>query len=380
MAEVLQQKGCEVALLISPKQVDQEAVKSALDLQVITLPAMALQNGDVAGFLRGAWKSYRVCRREFQQRAPRAVLAMGGFTSAPPIIAGKQTGAATFVHEANAVSGRANRWLGPLVDEVFLAFPGAGLRISAWNTTVTGMPVRSHFQAADAGACRMALGLAPDRPVLLITGGSQGASGINELVRRTVPTLLGRRPELQFLHLTGSGDFEKIHAEYAAAKCKAQVFPFLTEMELALGAATLVVSRAGASSLAELAAMRVPSILIPYPAAADNHQFHNARAFVETGAARQLDQSQATPDLLSQMVVELLDDEDARLKMGTALERWNTADAAEQVATRMLAFMGVATASTSRGSEEKSAGAESCRPQSESHGGSPPLRLQALEQ
>src|SRR5688572_9166373 len=182
VAEVLQQKGCDVALLISPKQVDQEAAKSASDMKVITLPAVALQHGDVAGFLRGAWKSYRVCRSEFRKRAPKAVLAMGGFTSAPPILAGKRTGAATFVHEANAIPGRANRWLGHLVDEVFLAFPAAGCRISAQNTTVTGMPVRSNVRPSDAGACRMALGLTPDRPVLLITGGSQGASGINELI------------------------------------------------------------------------------------------------------------------------------------------------------------------------------------------------------
>src|SRR5262249_27696830 len=153
----------------------------------ITLPAVALQKGDVAAFLRGAWQSYKLCRREFQKRAPNAVLAMGGFTSAPPILVGKRLGAATFVHEANAVPGRANRWLGPFVDEVFLAFSAAGRRLSAHSTAVTGMPVRSHFRASDTQACRMALGLEPERPVLLITGGSQGASGINNLVRAALP-------------------------------------------------------------------------------------------------------------------------------------------------------------------------------------------------
>ncbi len=379
VAEVLQQKGCDVVLLISPKQVDQDAVKSAAGMPVITLPAVALQNRDVAGFLRGAWKSYRVCRREFRKRAPKAVLAMGGFTSAPAILAGQRSGAATFLHEANAIPGRANRWLGPLVDEVFLAFPEAGRRLAAQNTTVTGMPVRSHFRAADAEACRMALGLASDRPVLLIMGGSQGATGINELVRHALPIIMQRIPDMQFLHLTGPADFQKTRLEYAAEGCRARVFPFLTEMELALGAATLVVSRAGASSLAELAAMRVPSILIPYPAAADNHQFHNARALVETGAAQQLEQSQATPELFSQMAIELLENEAARLKMSSALERWNATDAAEHVAARMLAFIGDASCSA-RSTLANPAGAAVFHAEADLPGPNPPLRLQVLEQ
>ncbi len=379
VAEVLEQKGCEIALLISAKRVDQDAVKSTSGRKVITLPAVALQNRNFGGFLHGAWKSYRVCRSEFQKRPPRAVLAMGGFTSAPPILAGKKMGAATFVHEANAIPGRANRWLVPWVDEYFLSIPAAGRRISAQNTTVTGMPVRPQFEPLDPGACRMALGFAPDQPMLLITGGSQGASGINELVRMALPEMTRRMPRLQFLHLTGAADFERIRAEYAAAKCRAQVFPFLTEMELALGAATLLIGRAGASSLAELAAMRVPSILVPYPAAADNHQFYNARAIVETGGARQLNQSDATPELLGQIAVKLLGDDHARLQMSRALEGWNTANAAEQVATRMLRFMGVTDSGTLRNGQEDSIAPRTLRAPSEGRGGSSPLLLQTLE-
>jgi UDP-N-acetylglucosamine--N-acetylmuramyl-(pentapeptide) pyrophosphoryl-undecaprenol N-acetylglucosamine transferase len=172
-------------------------------------------------------------------------------------------------------------------------------------------------------------------------------------------------PKLQFLHLTGSTDLEKMQAEYAQAQCRARVLPFLTEMELALGAATVAVSRAGASSLAELAAMRVPAILIPYPVAADNHQFHNARALVETGAARQLDQWQATPESFHQIVIDLLEDEAARLKMRSALERWNSAHAAELVAERMLAFMGDQNVSSLRSSMDQPAGALALRSDSE---------------
>jgi UDP-N-acetylglucosamine--N-acetylmuramyl-(pentapeptide) pyrophosphoryl-undecaprenol N-acetylglucosamine transferase len=118
-------------------------------------------------------------------------------------------------------------------------------------------------------------------------------------------------------------------------------------MELALGAATLAISRAGASSLAEQAAMRVPSILIPYPTAADNHQFHNAQAFVEAGSARQIDQSLATPGGIAQMVVDLLKNQNARNQMSEAVGRWFASDAAEKIGRRVLQRIAV-TANTAK--------------------------------
>ena len=190
----------------------------------------------------------------------------------------------------------------------------------------------------------MAIGLAPDKPVLLVAGGSQGASGINELMRQALPKLLQSAPQLQFLHLTGTKDFKNVSAIYAVHKCRAQVFSFLTEMELALGAATIAISRAGASSIAELAAMRVPSILVPYPAATDNHQFYNAQALVHIGAARLLEQKTATPDGLVQVVIELLRSELIRQEMSMALDRWHVPNAAEEIASRLLQRVGMQSA------------------------------------
>jgi len=185
----------------------------------------------------------------------------------------------------------------------------------------------------------MALGLAPERPVLLVMGGSQGASGINDLILQALPTLLNASPDLQFIHLTGPNDVAKLQSGYDALKAKAVVRPFLTEMELALGAATVAVSRAGASSLAEIAAMRLPSVLIPYPTAADNHQFHNASAFVETGAALLLEQKGATGETLASLVLRLLADKPAHAAMSKALEHWHHANAAELIAERMIALV-----------------------------------------
>src|SRR5215468_9294389 len=182
VAEKLLQRDCTVTLLISPKEVDQQAVKSAVGMEIVTLPAIGLQRGGELAFLRGFKKSYSASRRLFKTSQPDAVLAMGGFTSAPPILAGKRLGAQTFLHESNTIPGRANRWLSWVVNRAFVGFQSAAGRLNNRKITITGTPVRASFKPRDAAACRAALGFDPERPLLLVMGGSQGASGINELV------------------------------------------------------------------------------------------------------------------------------------------------------------------------------------------------------
>jgi UDP-N-acetylglucosamine--N-acetylmuramyl-(pentapeptide) pyrophosphoryl-undecaprenol N-acetylglucosamine transferase len=140
----------------------------------------------------------------------------------------------------------------------------------------------------------------------------------------------------QFLHLTGTNDFEKVKQAYVARGIKVVVKPFLAEMELALGAATVSVSRSGASSLAEIAAMRLPSLLVPYPTAADNHQFFNASAFEKTGATKLLEQKNSTPEKVAALLCELVEDSAAREKIQTALAQWHAPKAAEQIAENIL--------------------------------------------
>jgi UDP-N-acetylglucosamine--N-acetylmuramyl-(pentapeptide) pyrophosphoryl-undecaprenol N-acetylglucosamine transferase len=403
VAAELQKRGCQIALLISPKEIDQQAVKTALEcrpparrdsvgvpvsacsnatlkrelqpagpeagapMEIFTLPAVGLQNRNYFSFASSFVKSLFAARNIFRQRRPDAVLAMGGFTSAPPIWVGKNLGAKTFLHESNTIPGRANRILSRFVDEAFVGFPEAAARLKTRNVTTTGTPVRAEFrwgEAADEPAredarptriasCRTALGLEPNRPTILVVGGSQGASGLNEMILSALPRLAehgrlarelkgggehaGGPSALQFLHLTGASDFEKVKAAYVARGIKAVVKPFLAEMDLALGAATVAVSRAGASSLAEIAAMRLPSLLVPFPAAADNHQVFNASAFEKTGAAMLLEQKNSTPEKVAAILTKLVEDETARSKMQSALAQWHAPRAAEQIAEIMLA-------------------------------------------
>ncbi len=394
VAEQLTRRGCGVALLISPKDVDQQAVKSARGVEIFTLPAVALQNRNYFSFAGSFLKSLFAAQKIFRRRKPQAVLAMGGFTGAPPVWVGKNFGAKTFLHESNTIPGRANCLLARFVNEVFVGFPEAApwfRGVPQSRIRVTGTPVRAGFVAAGvspavepgilpggpgleieqsskqsslnpggrmppstagetpAATCRAALGLEHNRPTVLVVGGSQGASGINQMIVSALPSLAGRG--WQWLHLTGPNDFEMVKAAYAARGISAIVKPFLAEMDLALGAATAALSRAGASSLAELAAMRLPSLLVPFPAAANNHQFFNARAFEVTGAARLLEQKDATPEKVAALLRELVENETARQTMQAALAQWHAPKAAEQIAETILSAVSRSTDSRVREDE-----------------------------
>ncbi len=329
-------RGGSVTVLISPKEVDQQAVKSARGLEIVTLPAVALQGGRRLAFLRGFWQSWRAARKLFKSRRPDAVLAMGGFTSAPPVLAARSLGGKTFLHESNTIPGRANRWLARVVDQAFVGFSQTESRLAARQVTGTGTPVRPQFQPRDAALCRRVLGLDAARPVMLVMGGSQGASGINEMILTTLPVLARHALQWQWLHLSGPQDADKVRQAYKKLGLTAIVHPFLAEMDLALGAATACVSRAGASSLAELAAVRLPALLVPFPTATDNHQFYNARAFEETGAAQLLEQRAATPEKVSGRLRELVEDVATRDEMKAALARWHAPKAAERIAELIL--------------------------------------------
>jgi UDP-N-acetylglucosamine--N-acetylmuramyl-(pentapeptide) pyrophosphoryl-undecaprenol N-acetylglucosamine transferase len=341
VAQALEAAGVVPRLLVSRKKVDLQLVRDLPPERVTALPAVAggRRRGIACGW--GLLQSLRQCRRTFRRWRPAAVLSMGGFASAAPVLMGRWHGARVFLHEANAVAGRANRRLAWLAREAFVHFPSAAADLPTRHTRVVGMPVRDCFHPRPAAECREALGLDPLRPTLLIMGGSQGAVFLNQAARETLPLLLRREPRLQCIHLVGAtDDVEKTRAAYRARQCPARVEAFLAETHLAMSAADVAVSRAGASSLAELAATRLPAVLVPYPHAADNHQHHNARRFSESGAARVLPQAEATPERLAAEILALLTRPAARDAMRDALTRRHHPHAASVVARHILNAIG----------------------------------------
>jgi len=336
IGEELMARGAEVALLVSEKEVDQEAVKSSFGAKIITLSATALQ-GSAIGFLKGVRKSTRTLRKEFSSWRPDAVIAMGGFTSAPAVLAARKYRAQVFLHEANAIPGRANRLLSHFCHQAFVYFPVAAQRLSAHHTSITGMPVRRAFlEGMEKSAAKMALGFHPSKPLLVVMGGSQGAMGVNDLFASIAPQLFENFHDLQVLLITGIKDFERQSKTLSVFDGRLRVVPFLTEVDLALSAAELAVSRAGASSIAEFAALRVPAILIPYPHAADNHQLANARELMKTGAVCLLEQNHAQGEDLLRMVSEILNSKELASGLSKAISAWHYPDAASDIAAEIL--------------------------------------------
>ena len=339
VGDALVARGCEVTLLVSSKEVDQTAVKSAYGKEVESLPVIGLSR-NLPRFAASFWSSLGQCRKLFGENRPDAVLAMGGFTSAPPVIAGKLIGARIFLHEANAIPGRAVKLLAPLADEVFVQFPAAMPRVLSIDIRATGLPVRAAMEPIEKADARTALGLADDQPVLLVMGGSQGARSINQALIESLPRLAKALPDLQFIHLTGTGSVELVRQAYDALGLSAVVRPFLTEMEYALGAADLALSRSGASSLAEFSAMELPAILIPYPTAVDAHQRLNARSFVDIGAARCFHQKHLTPNLLVSQLSQLFGRPARLAALAGAMKQWKSAQATGEVVQRIFEACG----------------------------------------
>lgn len=327
---------CDVTLWISHKTIDRYSAKAASSFNVCELPAVAFSSRAPLRFLRGMAGALTEVHRKFGSRPPDAVLAMGGFTSIAPILLGRLHGAITFLHESNTIPGRANRLLGPWVDEVFVGFAEAWHRLPATNVTVTGTPVRAGFTVSHPAPSREALGLDSMRPTVLFIGGSQGARGLNRLVLAALPALARANPQFQFLHLTGVADEADARDTYQRLNLRAVVHAFLDETSDALAAASVVVSRAGASSLAELAASRRPAILVPYPSAVDDHQNSNAHAFQRAGAARILDEATATPEALAMHIQDLTQNAATSQGMQAVLADLHVPDAAADIAARVL--------------------------------------------
>ncbi len=284
--------------------------------------------------LKLAWSVFRVWfyLKVFR---PQLVFGVGGYVSLPAVWAAQRMGIHTVLHEQNKRLGLANRVCANKATQVLLSFPDTVGAFPAEKAAVVGNPVRAAFLTPPEQAqAREALGLSPDMPVVLVIGGSQGARRINEAMSEVVHAFA--HDEVQFIW--GAGKQEAIQMRLRAEKASAptQVHAFIEDMAAACAAADLIVSRAGASTTAELAVMGKPSILIPYPYAADNHQEHNARAFESAGAAVVLLDKDCTGERLGELLRQLLSEPSRLAAMGDAAKPLARPEAAEAIAERII--------------------------------------------
>ncbi len=278
-------------------------------------------------------------RRLLRRLAPEAVVGFGGYPSVPTMLAAAQLGLPTVIHEQNAVLGRANRLLARRVARVATGFAEtAGLRPAERARAVhTGNPVRPAIRAVAQIAYRPPQ---PDRPIeLLILGGSQGARVFADVVPAALAALPGNlRAVLRVSQQARPEDCERVRAQLAAAGIAAEVSSFFTDVPERLARAQLAICRAGASTVAELAAVGRPALLVPYPHATGDHQSANARAFADAGAGWVIPQSALTPALLADLLAERLADGAGLALAAAQARRFAPADAAERLAALVFAL------------------------------------------
>src|SRR6266436_1888498 len=336
VAEVLRDRGHEVMLLISEKDIDALAVSGHTNFRVEKLPTVGLPSPfspAFFGFLRRFYESLSLCRSLYRKFKPEVILGMGGFTSTAPVLAGRIRGIATFIHESNAVPGKANRLTARMVHAVMLGFKECAPFFPKTHTEVTGTPVRTELVRLDRRVARQKLGLDDDLPTLLVMGGSQGASGINQALIKALPFLQG--VPLQVIHLSGARDERLVADNYRRENVPAYIGTFHHQMEEVYSAADLVVARAGAASLAEFAAFSLPGILIPFPYATDDHQTRNAEIYARADAAILLKQSEISGEFLARRIRESMENPQLLQQMAANCARLAPNDAAGRVANTM---------------------------------------------
>jgi len=339
VAEVLRQRGHEVLLFVSEKEIDSLALSTRSQFRFEKLPVVgfpSVYSPRIFGFIKRFTESLSLCRSIYRKFNPEIVLGMGGFTSTAPILAGRMRGISTLVHESNAVPGKANRLAAKMVGAVLLGFKEAAQFFPKVRTEITGTPIRTELTRLDKQAARQKLGLQSGIATMLVMGGSQGASGINQAMIKSLPALHGA--PIQVIHLSGARDERLVSDNYRREQIPAYVAAFHHHMEEVYSAADFAVARSGAASLAELAFFGLPSILIPFPYAADDHQTRNAEIFVRAGAAFILKESELTPELLTQKIRAMIDHPEPLRRMSEKALQLAPGDAANRVAMTMEKF------------------------------------------
>ncbi len=274
----------------------------------------------------GVGQAYRLAR-VFQ---PHLAFAAGGFASVPPLVAARLAGAQTLVHQQDVEPGLANRLLVPFARRITVALPSSLARFPAGRTIVVGNPVRQEILEADPEEAVALLGLDRTAPLVVVMGGGTGALGLNRLIAAAAGRLVGAA---QVVHLTGRG--RSVAAALGSPRYRPIEF-LVGELPPLLAAATLVVTRAGMGSLAELAALGKAALVVPLPG---SHQWANARAFEALEAIEVADQDRLTPDSFADRVLRLLADEPRRARLGRALAASMPRDASRRLAEELLRLL-----------------------------------------
>ncbi len=265
------------------------------------------------------------------QFKPNVVFGVGGYVSGPVVLAAKLLGKKTVIHEQNSVPGMANRKLGRIADKVCISLPHSASYFPPEKCILTGNPVRKQIVACSKEKKRVA----DETPVLLILGGSLGAHRVNELVVEAIRKSVFLQ-SIKIYHQTGSADEEIVQNSYREMGVDAEVSAFFKDMATVYRHVDLLVSRAGATTLAELAVLGIPALLIPYPFAADDHQRKNGEYYVTGGGCKMFIEKELTSTRLSEEIEILLHNKDEMEQMSQKMRSLAIPEAAAIIANICL--------------------------------------------
>lgn len=260
---------------------------SFYDIPVMPLPRKV--NLDLFTSIFSNFNAVLKARKILKREAPDIVVGTGGYVSGATVLAARLLNIKTLIHEQNSVPGLTNKIAAKFVDKIALSYKESAVyfKIKNEKLVLTGNPVRKKLLEVNSQQARKHLGISVDKRVLLVMGGSQGATSINQLMLDIYDDLI-KIDNLTIIHITGYDDFNKIKTKiesYEDINEKLIISPFINDIEYPLASADLIISRAGAVTLAEITALGLPSILIPYPHATNNHQYKNAKILEKSGAA-----------------------------------------------------------------------------------------------
>jgi len=288
-----------------------------------------------AGLLKALWQIYL----DF----PDVVFSKGGYGSFPVVFASRILGIPLIIHESDTVPGKVNKWSAKFAKRIAISFPQTIKYFSKQKDKValTGNPIRKEFLVPAKKGSREFLGLEENTPVIFIMGGSQGSQKINDNFLDTLSELVKK---YQIIHQTGKNNFDYVKGRaeviLEGSEFKSRYHPFgfmdLSTMRMAYGAADLIVSRAGAASIFEIAASEVPSILIPLANSAQDHQKENAFAYASFGAADVIEEANLSPSVLKTEIGRILEDKEKMKKMAEAAKGFVKKDAAEKIAREII--------------------------------------------
>lgn len=329
--------GCDIHFVTSPRGIDSRVLKdSPFARSSIPMTSLQMRPTEFLGFVHGFGASLREMQRFWKVTPPDLVVGLGGFSSVPAGLTAWRKGTPLVLLEQNVVPGRATSLLAPLATRVCVSFAESVplLRCSP-KVVVTGNPVRDAVCRTTQKSPRQ------ENRVLLVLGGSQGASGLNSMVVRAIARLRSGFTGWRIVHQTGERDAARVRAAYRQLAMDADVAAYFDDLPHRYRSAQLVVSRAGATTLAELACCRLPAILVPYPGSARNHQDRNAALFVQAGAACMVQQAATAAVTLADALAQLLDDSTRLGSMAKAMHGLARTEAASAVANVILAQLGL---------------------------------------